>query len=420
MLKFFLALRYLRKHRITLFAVLSVLFGSLAFTLVMGVMDGYVEEFYQRSRNITGDLVVSPPRYSSVAGASRYVDLVRRVPQVEAAAPVIGGVGILKIPSTDPTSDVKFAIEWCNFTGVDPEPELAVTRPNLEPALSAAELDAMDREPGKWIILGRDLMDAFKLKPGDRVWLVTSRSSGIEQVRPKEELTVAGSVSFGIFEHDRQSAYVPRDVARRLLGLYPDSASAIQVRLRPGVRPDEGARLVEQALDTLAPTLFRAYAYYETSGNFRALAAQRDLSRLILFFLFLVAGFAVVAVLFMIVLQKRRDIGILRSLGCSRRSVAWTFLSYAGVVAVTGGSAGLLLAWLVLSKLDAIRAGILRTTGYDPFPANLYGLDHVPWMIEPFNPVLVMVLAVVVSLTAGLLPALWAARLNPIESLTRD
>ena len=153
---------------------------------------------------------------------------------------------------------------------------------------------------------------------------------------------------------------------------------------------------------------------------FKAIESQRALSRFILFFLFLVSGLAVVAVLFLIVLEKRHDIGVLRALGLSARGVAATFLAYAGVVALVGASVGCLAGWALLSRLDAIRVLVKAHTGFDLFPSDLYHLDRVPWVIDPANPILIFVAALVVSLLAGAVPALWAAKLDPIESLRRD
>ena len=78
---------------------------------------------------------------------------------------------------------------------------------------------------------------------------------------------------------------------------------------------------------------------------------------------------------------------------------------------------GVLLGWTVLSRLDALREFLKAYAGFDPFPAHLYHLDRIPWVINPASPVVIFVTALVISLLAGIVPALWAARLDPIESL---
>ena len=283
-------------------------------------------------------------------------------------------------------------------------------------------MTAYDNVTPDWIIVGADLMNAHHLKPGDKVWLVTSRQAGLDRVHIKRQLTVIGSLAFGLSESDREVAYVDRRLAAELRQYDPDCASEIRVLLKPGVPLEDGVSEVRSIIASTDQTrsLYQVDTFRQTSNMFRAIESQRSLSRFILFFLFVVSGLAVIAVLFLIVLQKRHDIGVLRSLGLSSTGVASIFLSYAAFVAVVGSTTGCLLGWAVLSRLDAVRLFLRAHTGFDLFPANLYHLDRVPWVIQPENPLIIFVTALVVSLLAGIVPALWAAKLNPVESLRSD
>ena len=421
MLQLVLALRYLRRRKITLFALLSVVLGATAFIVVMGVMDGYAVEFDSRSRNLLGDLIVDIPHFA-IRGADDKVHRLSELPEVQAAAANVRDYGILKIPKDPAITGSPFAIEWCLVVGIDPDTEFRVVRPRLEPPLTPADFPVpRDDELPNWIILGADLMQAHRLKVGDKVWLVTSRQSGLDRVNVKHELTVIGSLSFGLAESDREVAYVDRRLAASLRRYPLDCASEIRVRLKSGVPLDAGAERVYEALSAGSPAAgYQVATFRQTSNMFKAIESQRSLSRFILFFLFLVSGLAVVAVLFLIVLQKRHDIGVLRSLGLSARGVAAVFLTYAGSVAVVGSLLGCLLGWALLSHLDPIRLFVRTHTGFDLFPADLYHLERVPWVIEPANPIMIFAAALIVSLLAGAVPALWAAKLDPVESLRND
>jgi len=265
-------------------------------------------------------------------------------------------------------------------------------------------------------------MRSHNLKPGDTIWVVTSRQTGLDRIRIKRKLTILGSLSFGLFEYDREVAYVDRSLAALLRDCPDDSATEIRVRLKPGVPLQQGSASVAGIIDPseeVRPS-YRVVTFQQTSNMFKAIESQRSLSRFILSFLFLVSGLAVVAVLFLIIFQKRHDIGVLRSLGLSARGVAGIFLSYAAAVAVVGATVGILLGWLLLSRLDVLRLFIRHHTGFDLFPAHLYHLEGVPWVVDPVNPLIILFASLLVSLLAGAVPAFWAAKTDPIESLRGD
>lgn len=421
MIQLFVSFRYLWRRGVTVFALLSVALGASAFIIVMGVMDGYSVEFNRRSRNMMGDVVVNMPGYA-IRMADLKIDQLTAQPGIEAAAANIREFGLLKIPKAKAVAGKRFAVEWCHFIGIDPETQLRVVRPKLEPKLKPADFTVVGDGQLDWVVLGSDLMKSHNLAVGDEVWLVTSRQTGLGPVRRKRKLTVIGSLSFGLFEYDSEVAYISRRLAAEVRGAPPESATEIRVRLKEGVDLAEGVRQARLAIASTDQIrrLYTIRTFSETSNMFRAIESQRSLSRFILFFLFVVSGLAIVAVLFLIVLQKRHDIAVLRALGLSSVGVAGTFLTYAGVTSIVGSGAGILIGWGVLSQLNPVREFVEARTGFDPFPAHLYHLDRIPWVIEPTNPVMIIVVALVISLLAGVVPALWAAALDPVEGLRRE
>jgi len=418
MVQWVLALRYLRRRAVTLLALLSVAFGATAFIVVMGVMDGYLVEFERRCRDMLGDVVVSLPG-QVIGAADMWVADLEAEPAVAGAAAYVRDYGVLKIPKPEGEEGKRFAIEWCHTIGVDPARHYGVVRPTMDPPLGPEDLPVPGEGRTNWVILGVDLMRSHDLHIGDEVWLVTSRQAGIDRVRKKWKLEVVGSLSFGIFEYDREVAYIHRDLAASIREFPPGAASEICVRFEDGVGPAVGLQEVWQAM---GPTdeirsYFDLSPFRENSNMLKAIESQRNLSRLILFFLFLVSGLAVVSVMFLVVLQKRHDIGVVRAIGLSSRGVLVTFLTYAGAIAVTGSVLGLLAGWGMLSRLDGVREFLKAQAGFDPFPAHLYHLDHIPWVIAPSTPIVIVLTAVVMSLLAGSLPALCASKVDPIESL---
>ena len=412
MIQLKLALKYLLRKPVTLFAIISVLLGTTAFVVVLGVMDGYVTTFHERSRRFLSDMEVRalpPARY--IGNPDDFASIiVERVPEVEACSPVISGMAVVKVKRRGAPKDKGFALKWCRFVGVDPEREYRVT--GLD-ALTAAPSDVDD-----WIIPGADLLG---VEPGDndaRITLVTSNRTGTGPPL-RANVTVAAVVDFGLHQYDREHAYISRRQAARFSGLGDvPAATTLRVRIRDARRGEAVRRKVQSVLDeTCGEGTFQVRRYQETSSTFRALQLQRNLSMLVLGCLFAAAGFAVVAICYMIVLQKIRDIGVLRTLGLSRRGVMGTFILYGVIACLVGVAFGMVLGVFILDHMETVRQTLTRLLGHDPFPEALYGMQEVPTEVNAWMLLTIVAIALVVSFFGSLYPAWKAARLNVVESL---
>ena len=405
MLKLKLALRYFIRKPITLFAVISVLLGSTAFVVVLGVMDGYVTAFNERSRMILSDMVVIGPGVIDDADALMRTVVPRMGGDVVEWSPVVSGTAMAKICRTDGT----FSLKWCHFLGVDPRREQAVT--GLEP------LGKVPPASDDWIIPGSDLLGAPSPENVTRIFLVTSGRHGTGPPL-KVALKPVSAVEFGLYQYDKEFAYVPRRRAAGLLGIDPGAATEIRVRIRdPRLGEQVRSRLEDELNRVTGVPRYAVQRYQETSTMFRALKLQRSLAAFVLVCLFVAAGFAVVAICYMIVLQKTRDIGVLRTIGMSRTGVLAAFVTYGVTVGLSGVALGIGLGVFILSRLDWVRAVLTNVLGHDPFPVSLYSLHEVPHEVNAENILLIIAVAVVVSFLGSLYPAWRAARLNVVESL---
>jgi len=119
----------------------------------------------------------------------------------------------------------------------------------------------------------------------------------------------------------------------------------------------------------------------------------------------------------MIVLQKIRDIGVLRTIGLSRGGVMATFILYGVIACIVGVALGMALGVFILDRIEPVRQTLTDLLGHDPFPATLYGMQEVPTEVNPWMLVMIVVIALVVSFLGSLYPAWKAARLNVVESL---
>jgi ABC-type lipoprotein release transport system permease subunit len=148
-----------------------------------------------------------------------------------------------------------------------------------------------------------------------------------------------------------------------------------------------------------------------------AVRMQTKMASLVLLFYFLVAGVAVSAIMTMVVVEKTRDLGVIRAVGGSVRGVLATFLLYGLAIGLAGVCLGAVAGRLTLSHLDWLRHQISVRTGWEPFPKELYGLDTLPWTFEPRLVLAVVAVALVTVLVSSLYPAWRGARLQPVETL---
>ena len=140
----------------------------------------------------------------------------------------------------------------------------------------------------------------------------------------------------------------------------------------------------------------------------------------LLFFLMIVGAFVSARRLLTFAVQKTRDIGVLKALGCTRWQVSWLFLSQSVFVGMIGVASGFVLGMLAVRYRNEFLEFMRRVTGLELFPASIYGFGQLPARIDPMDVGLICGSALVICLLAGLLPAWNAGRLQPVEALRHE
>jgi lipoprotein-releasing system permease protein len=396
--EFWLGLRYLlakrRERFVSVIAVLSiggVALGVMALIVVLAVMSGFDQDLQEKLVGANAHLTVE----SLNEGIRDVEPLMRTVAATEhvvGVAPFLSGQAIVRLP------DRAFGV---SVRGVDADREARVSK--LQDYLVGGRLPRSDDE----VVLGSELSLAVGRQIGDRLQIISPADGKLY------DLTVSGIFRSGLFEYDAGLVGVTIPMAQKLFHL-PGVVSGLAVRLDDL----QHAKATEPKLAQRVGPAYRVKSWMQLNPVlFQALRVEKLVMFVIVTLIIVVAGLNIASMLIMIVMEKTRDIGVLRSLGATRRSVASLFLWQGCVVGVFGTCLGLVGGVWLANNLNGIVRWVERTFGVSLFPPSIYYLDHLPTQINAGDVAGVVSAALILTVLAGIYPALRAAQLPPVEAL---
>jgi lipoprotein-releasing system permease protein len=261
--------------------------------------------------------------------------------------------------------------------------------------------------------------EAEMLKPGDDVLLVTYGAAGLKPAAGT--FVVADYFHSEMSEYDSSFVYVPLEDLQRMRGA-DGKASTIQVRLKDDVRNNSIAvnnHIVPQLQSQFHPMDGgRVVSWQQHQGPLlAAIDIERGILNLLLFMIVGVAGFSVLAIFTMIVTEKFRDIGILKSLGASDQGIMGIFLGYGMLLGTIGCACGTVAGLAITHYINEIEMFLTRATGEQIFDRSVYYFDRIPTNVEAGNVLFINIGAVATAVAFSVLPALRAARLHPVRAL---
>ena len=298
--------------------------------------------------------------------------------------------------------------------------------------LSADEMFDPTRDQYTGIILGLGISERkmrendgstseiYMVNPGDDVQMTFLSGGNGKPVI--ENFTIADFYSSNMHEYDSSFAFVPLSELQKLRGMVDPltgegAVSAIQIKLKDGADLDE---VRDRLLARFPPTQFALnIRTWQDSQRPLLSAIQMELTilNILLFMIIAVAGFGILATFFMIVVEKTRDIGILKALGAPSRGVMSIFLGYGMSLGAVGTGVGVVIGLLFVAYINEIAAVVGWITGQKVFDPEFYYFSEIPTMVSPTMVILVGVGAILIAVLASVLPALRAARLHPVEAL---
>jgi lipoprotein-releasing system permease protein len=256
--------------------------------------------------------------------------------------------------------------------------------------------------------------DHFLFKPGDDVKLTVVNAG--RPPRPVDDnATVVDYSQTGMSEYDSRLVYVNIDYLRSLRGMPEDSATSIHIKLK---NYDDAPAVVAKLQQLFHPGFFAVQTWEHKQGPLlAAVDIEAGILNVLLFLIIAVAGFGILAIFFMIVVEKTRDIGILKALGASSRGVMGIFLSYGLLLGLVGCGAGMILGLVFVHYINEIEGALSYLTGHKVFNPDIYYFTVIPTIVRPMTVASVVFGALLIAVAASVLPARRAARLHPVESL---
>lgn len=417
----FISLRYLKAKRrsafisiITLISTAGVALGVMALIIVLAVMTGFEMDLKEKILGTNAHIVV----LKNGGSIDDYPVLMERLGKYEgviATTPFIYNQVMLASGKN---------VSGVVLRGIDPESDAKVT--NLHKSMVAGKLSGLLPEPGSsylkdsqlqlpGLVIGKELAKSLNLFIGDRVNVVSPMGNitPLGMVPKMKGFRVAGIFNTGMFEYDSTLAYVWIKDAQSFLGL-GDAVTGIQLKVKDVYATTALSKKINNELGLS----YHARDWMQMNKNILfALKTEKVVMFIILTLIVLVAAFGIASTLFMLVMEKTKDIAILKSMGASARSIMKIFILEGMIIGFSGTTVGVLSGLLIAKNLESIVGFVQKVTGFELFSRDVYYLDRFPSHVVTADVITISVTAVLISFVATLYPSWQASRLLPSEAL---
>ncbi|MDE3068070.1 MAG: ABC transporter permease [Verrucomicrobiota bacterium] len=412
-----LALRYLRPKRtfvsiITLISVVGVALGVAVLIIVISVMSGFDRELRQKILGFNAHLRIVA-RGRTMDHYARVMQTVAANKNVRGVAPYVFGPVLVK---TEPPEGQQPFFGVPNVRGADPALESSVSV--LPQSIIAGKFDLS----GHGVLVGSEFAKQLNLSVGEQVLIYSPNDlekmekqrgkPGEEAVLP-DEFTVKGIFDMGYFDYDYSVIVTSLENAQDLYDL-GDSVHGLMVMLRD---PDRAPQVRRQLEAALGPGYGITTWEQENSALLGAVQVEKSVMFYLLFFIVIVAALCILSAQITFVVQKTREIGMLKALGATKLQISGVFLSQSAIIGVLGVLAGYGLGILALAYRNEFLDFMRQTTGWQLFPESIYGFGALPAVIDARDIAVICGSSFVICILGGVLPAWRAGRLEPVEAL---
>jgi len=406
----FIALRYLRSKRrkgffsvITYISILGVTIGVAALIIVLSVMNGFESEVRSRFIGVDAHIKVRAFFNKGISDIDAMVDKIKDLKHIEAISPYIYEKGL--ILSEKETTGLL-------IRGIDEETAGQVT--NLEESITYGVLNLKGKtnEHGRTmpgILIGFNLADQLQETIGDtvQVWSFTNVRR-VGQLPNMRQFIVTGYYESGLFEVDNTTAYISIDAAQRLFQM-SGKVTGLGIKLDNYLHADA----VAKQIDDLIGYPYRVLTWFDLNENFFAwVKIEKWAAFLILCLIIMVAAFNIVSTMIMVTMEKTREIGILKSIGATSKSIRRIF-TYEGLfVGIIGTFLGVVIGYGVCWSQWKFR--------YLALPNDVYVINWLPVSMQWTDFFAISTAAILITYVASVYPAARAAKQDPVESIRNE
>ena len=414
----FVSLRHLKAKRTQKFISLNtwisvggVALGVMALIVVIAVMSGFGRDLRDKILGTNSHVVVSNITKTSLDDYETIIKKIMQTEGVNAAAPFILSQVMLTYGSNSKGVVIR---------GVDPDREAGVS--DLEKNLVQGSLEMLEDPESSFqkprrsgIILGRELAHRLGVQRDDVVSMISpaSRVTPMGLIPKIKLFQVVGLFESGMFEYDSNLAFISMQAAQKFFSM-KGKVSGIEIQVQEIEKADQVARKIQNSLGFP----YHARDWMQMNKNlFSALRLEKIVMFIILILIILVAAFNIVSTLFMVVMEKSKEIAILKSMGASRFSIMKIFSFQGLIIGVTGTAIGCIGGFIVVPNLNEIVGFIETLFGITAFPSDVYYLDKLPSEIEYLDSFLIVIFSIIICFLASLYPAWRASRMDLVEGL---
>ena len=401
----------------TWISIAGVGLGVMALIVVIAVMSGFSKDLRDKILGTNSHVVVSNMNRAMVENYDGILKKVRSVEGVMAAAPFI--MNQVMLINGDRVSGIV-------VRGIDPEKEETVsdlgknmvsgTVSDLKTKSSfSGEIKGREKKNRAGIILGKELSRRLGVGVGDIVSMVSpvSRVTPVGLIPRMKLFKVVGVFESGMYEYDANLSFILLKSAQKFFSM-KNGVSGIEVRVADIEQAGNIASVIQKELGF--PYLVRDWMRMNRN-LFSALKLEKIVMFIILILIIFVAAFNIVSTLFMLVMEKAKEIAILKSMGASCSSIMKIY-SYQGlVIGLVGTFLGCATGFVIVPNLNEIVSSIESIFGIVAFPSDVYYLDRLPSKIQYMDSFLIIIFSVVICLVASLYPAWRASKLDLVDGL---
>jgi lipoprotein-releasing system permease protein len=401
------AFRYLRARRtegfvsvIALFSLLGIMLGVATLIIVMSVMNGFRHELLGRILGLNGHL-----NYYAPGGYVRnYEDLaqdLRGLPGITSVTPIVEGQALVTQGGVAGGGIVR---------GIDPA--LFALKPVVSSHIVEGSLKNFADDK---IAIGARMAEKFDVSVGDRLTLVSpeGKPTPFGTIPRSRRYQIAAIFDIGMYEYDSSFIFMPLEAAQLFFNM-EGAATYLEIMVPD---PDHDIPAIRREIHDTHPGANLIDWQQSNASFFNALMVERNVMFLILTLIIVVAAFNIISSMIMLVKDKTRDIAILRTIGATRGMILRIFFLTGTSIGVIGTLLGFLLGLAFAKNIEAIRQWLQHFTHSNLFAPEIYFLSQLPAIVEWPEVVIIVSMALVLTFLATILPALRAARLDPVEAL---